>query len=160
MSRRFTLGVTAALILAAACGGSDNGPTDPGTITPPNGTMSARIDGAAWAATAIAVTAQNGHLIVSGGSSNGQGVAIGASTVPGPGTQTIGGNTNAAAQGVITVGTQSWSANAIQGSGTVTITTLTANRAAGTFSFTAPALSAGATPATRVVTAGQFDVRF
>jgi hypothetical protein len=42
----------------------------------------------------------------------------------------------------------------------VTLTTLTANHVVGTFTFTAKALANSVTPATRVVTSGQFDVTY
>ena len=45
------------------------------------------------------------------------------------------------------------------GTGSITLTTLTSNRAAGTFTFTAKPLAGGAT-GDKVVTQGAFDVTF
>ena len=153
-----------ALVLMAAativaCGGGDGGPAspnpNPGTG---NGSMSARIDGAQWTATGVAASGKNGALIVVGTSSAGLAVGFGASMIQGTGTQTFG--PTSAANGGVTATTMSWGANSFQGSGSVTLTTLTATRAAGTFTFTAPALTAGSSPSTRVVTSGVFDVTF
>jgi len=54
---------------------------------------------------------------------------------------------------------QTWSTVAPGSTGSIVITTYTANRIAGTFSFTAAALSGGAT-GTLTVTNGSFDVTF
>ena len=150
----------ASLVFAIACGGSDNkGVTNPN----PNksaGTLSARIDGAAWTATAVSVGVNTGGLIIAGASASGQGLAIGVSRTQGTGTQTFGSNVSAL--GTLTIGTGSWSATGLQGiggTGSVTLTTLTSNRAAGTFTFTAKPLAGGAS-GDRVVTQGAFDVTF
>ena len=55
---------------------------------------------------------------------------------------------------------QGWSASGPNGSGTLTLTSLTSNRATGTFSFTAKAINAAANPSTFCVTNGHFDVQF
>jgi hypothetical protein len=122
--------------------------------------MSARIDGVQWTATNVGVTARNGALIVAGGNPAGIAVGFAASMIQGTGTQNFGPGIVSAANASVTASTMTWGASNFQGSGSVTLTTLTANRATGTFTFTAPALTAGSTPSPRVVTAGQFDVRF
>ncbi|HVT40390.1 MAG TPA: hypothetical protein VHE78_15210 [Gemmatimonadaceae bacterium] len=76
----------------------------------------------------------------------------------GTGTQTIGPGTLAAAN--VLIGSQMWQANSFGGSGTITLTTVTSNRVVGTFTFTAKALVSSVTPATRLVTSGQFDVTY
>ena len=53
-----------------------------------------------------------------------------------------------------------WSAGDSQGSGVISVATLTETRIAGTFSFTAIADSIGLTPTTRVVKNGAFDLEF
>ena len=152
----------ASIGFAVACGGSDSkGVTNPNQRQSA-GTMSARIDGAAWTAVAVSVGVNTNGLIISGANSSGTpiAVAIGMSRQQGTGTQTFGSNANAL--GTLTVGTGSWSATGLQGiggTGSVTLTTLTANRAAGSFAFNAPPLAGGAT-GTKVVTAGVFDVTF
>ena len=158
---RSVLVVVAAATLAACGGGSDGGPASPNpNQNTSKSTMSARIDGVQWTATNVGVSARNGALIVAGGNTAGVGIGFAASMIQGTGAQTFGPGIVSAANGSVTAGTMSWSASKFQGSGTVTLTTLTANRATGTFSFTAPALTAGSTPSPRVVTAGQFDVTF
>ena len=153
--------VLVAAATIAACGGSDGGPAGPNpNQNTSKSTMSARIDGAQWTATNVGVTARNGALIVAGANTSGVGVGFGASMIQGTGTQTFGPGIVSAANGSVTQATMSWSASNFQGSGSVTITTLTANHATGTFQFTAPALVAGSTPSPRVVTSGVFDVTF
>jgi hypothetical protein len=153
--------LVAASISIAACGGGDGGPASPNpNQNTSKSTMSARIDGTQWTATNVGVTARNGSLIVAGANTAGVGVGFGASMIQGTGTQTFGPGIISAANASVTAGTMSWSASNFQGSGSVTIATLTANRAAGTFQFTAPALTAGSTPSPRVVSSGVFDVTF
>ena len=160
MRTTFAAFTIASLVFAVACGGSDSkGVTNPNQ-NQSAGTLSARIDGAAWTASLVSVAVNTNGLIIAGSSASGQGLAIGASRLQGTGTQTFG--TNASALGTLTVGTQSWSATGLSGngsSGTITLTTLTANRAVGTFTFTATPLAGGATT-NKVVTAGAFDVKF
>jgi len=84
---------------------------------------------------------------------------IGLSFVPSVGTQTV--TATGIVIGQVTIGGQTWQASGGAGSsGSVTVSTATATHLVGTFSFTAPALTTGATPATRQVTAGVFDVTF
>lgn len=157
--RRSSLVLIAAASMAACGGGGDGGPAGPNpNQNTSKSTMSARIDGTQWTATNVGVTARNGALIVAGANTAGVGVGFGASMIQGTGTQTFGPGIVSTANGSVTQATMAWSASNFQGSGSVTLTTLTANRATGTFTFTAPALIAGSTPSPRVVTAGQFDV--
>ena len=79
---------------------------------------------------------------------------------PGTGTFPIGPFpiTNGA-NGLLTIGgSQLWAANAIQGSGTITVTTLSATGASGTFSFNLVA-DAPAT-GTKTITNGAFNITF
>jgi hypothetical protein len=55
---------------------------------------------------------------------------------------------------------RAWSASGAQGSGTISITSLTATGASGTFSFTAKALTTNSLPAEYRVTNGTFHVTF
>src|SRR5690348_6991941 len=113
----------ALLVGAVACGGSDgNGPTNPNPQQSA-GTMSARIDGATWTASVVTVAVNANGIIVSGASTNGIGMAVGASRTLGTAAQTFGANGNFNALATMTTGTQSWSATGVQGSnssGTVT----------------------------------------
>ncbi len=146
----------ATVILWVACGGGGKNPAAPNN--PPSGasSMSASIDGTAWSA--IAVTARNANgVVIAAGSDAVRTVTISFAPTA-AGAQKIGPNSVALA--IVAIGGQSWTANAVgQGSGSVNLTTLTANRAVGTFTFTAVATQ-GTTPASRQVTNGKFDVRF
>lgn len=53
-----------------------------------------------------------------------------------------------------------WTVSGSTGSGTVTLETLSDNRATGRFSFTASAVTPSTSPITYRVTRGTFDVRF
>ena len=156
--RRTSAAITiASLAFTLACGGDSKGVMNPN----PNQagkSMSARIDGVAWTAASVSVNVTNLGITISGADASGRGVGLGMSKSLGTGTQTFG--TNASALGTVTVGTQAWSTVSQSGaSGSVTLTTLTANRAAGTFAFTAVPFIGGAT-GNKVVTTGAFDVTF
>ena len=149
----------ASVVFALACGGDSKGVTNPN----PNQagkSMSARIDGAAWTAATVNVSISSLGITIVGSNASGRGIGIAASRSLGTGTQTFG--TNPAALGTFNIGTQSWSATGQPGggsSGSVTLTTLTANHAVGTFAFTATPFVGGGT-GTHVITAGVFDVTF
>jgi hypothetical protein len=64
-----------------------------------------------------------------------------------------------AGTGVVIKGGKSWGSSLQGGTGSVTLTTLTANHIVGTFAFSAVASGGGAT-GTSVVTNGQFDITF
>lgn len=149
--------LTAVLTIAlAACGGDDG--TGP-NIGPNNGTMTATVDGSAWTALQIAAVNNSGIVAISG--SNAALLAIGFGFVGDTtGTYIIGPGFAANANVIDNQNSSSWSANSFQGSGTITVTTLTAAGASGTFSYTAPLATGSGTPATRVVTAGSFDITF
>ena len=151
--------VAVSLLLAVACGGGGGGKTATGPANPGTtgaGSMSATIDGSAWTAVAVTTGITNGVRIISG-SDLARSVAM-SFLVTGTGTQQF---STSVALGVVIIGLQSWDASSSNGAtGSVTITTLTSNRAVGTFSFTAKASTASTTPATRQVTNGKFDVKF
>jgi hypothetical protein len=143
---------TVSILLASISCGGGNGGTGPNT----QADMTAKIDGQSWASTfATAVRNQN-VVIVSGGSSNAIGLAF---AIPdqGPGTYTIGAS--AITNANVGAGGTSWIASAAGGSGSVVVTASSATSIVGTFSFTT-APTAGATPLSRVVTNGKFDVAF
>ena len=168
--------LVAALFATAGCGGS-SAPTAAGATSSPvgtsscsggtaRGTMSARIDGVPWTATCIvlakndAVTCQ--CVAISGGDSAIPQLVAGFGAPNGVGTYPIGPPLNPA-NGVVILGSANppiWSANAIQGSGTATISTLTATSASGTFAFNAVGGVSGGATSTRVVTDGVFNVTF
>lgn len=150
------------LTLAAGCGGDDDNPTSPGGGNG-GGTggvkMSATVDGTAWQA--FTATAINNSGVIAIGSSNASGeIGIGFGFQDaGPGTYTIGPGQIATAN-VISLDGTGWVANDARGSGSIVVTTLTADRIAGTFEFTAMRTVGTGNPATRVVTDGSFDLEF
>jgi len=140
------------LLAAAACGGDST--TGPGTT----GAMSATIDGAHWTSSlGASATHSNGAFAV-GGSNNDFTMAIGFADT-GVGTYDIGqlSPTNAILN---QQGGAAWVANVTGGSGSVTVTSVSATRITGTFNFTAiPLPNSGAT-GNRTITNGTFDITF
>lgn len=156
--RQMLVAVILLILAGTACGGSDGpaGPGGPGGTS--NGTFTARIDNNNWAATIILPA----YTDIAGGAS---GIGAGSPTFTvswahidnqQPGTHTIGQSVGFNAS--LTSGTQQWVASTSGGSGTLTITTRTANRAAGTFSFTMVPSPGSSATGTKQVTNGQFDV--
>ena len=142
-------------ILAAACKDDPAGPDNGGNL--PNGSMSARIDGSNWRATA-AITANYQQGIFAAAGSDGTNTIGFAVATTAPGTFTIGATANVNALLTVTGSTIGWQAVGTTGSGTLTISSLSATGASGTFSFVlAPVGGAGAT---KTVTNGTFSVTF
>jgi hypothetical protein len=161
--RRLAITGAFALALATACGGDKDSTTAPpggttGTVT--NGTFRATINGTSWSANGavgVSRTTTNNIVAVAAVSAT-YTIAFGISNLTAPGTFSLNtGQLNLA--NVSAAAGQSWSTVAPGGSGSIVITTFTANRIAGTFSFTAAALSGGAT-GTVTVTNGSFDVTY
>jgi hypothetical protein len=149
------LAAAGGLLALAACGGSSStGPNNPAG----NAGLSADIDGQAWTASAVQVAVSNG--IVAIGAADQSGTAIGMAF------QDMGTGTYDIAQAspinfTYTSGGQTWAASAIQGTGSLQITTLTANHIVGTFTFSAPGFTGTPVPATtKAVTNGKIDVTF
>ena len=145
------------LLLAAGCGGDDDDPLD---VNPnDNGSMTARVDGAAFTAFSVAGTFNGSVLAVSGIQiSPSQGLTIGVATTA-PGTFTVGTGSSGV-NGIYVSGNSSWSAAGNIGSGTVIITTLSSTRAVGSFNFVMQAQAGSGATGTRTITQGAFDVRF
>jgi hypothetical protein len=155
--RTTVAGMLLLAIALAGCGGDSTGPeiTIP---TPINGSMSARIDGTNWSAVGLTAIASAGSpTIISIGATNTQ-FTLGMAWVDsGPRTYTVGQSIGLNA--TLTSGSSAWNAAATLGSGSITVTTRTAERVAGTFTFTMVPAGAGVT-GTRSVTNGVFDIRF
>jgi hypothetical protein len=144
-------------VLLAACGSS--GPTGPTPLA--NGTFTAKIDGSSFNATSAAVVplgggGGGGGFSIGGGNTGGQ--TIGFAWVGGTGTYPIGA-------GNATIGTHTymghtWSASSAQGSGSITVTSVTASHVTGTFSFVLQPDAASGATGTRTVTAGSFDLTY
>lgn len=159
-----TLALAAALALTvAACG--DDGPTGPGGGD--GDEMAATVGGVAFDPPGLSVqgnfaAAQDLFTLVGTHTSGGSTTVITLNVLGAdePGTYEL--NPNFAGTfgqvGVTTGQTIAvWSTILAPGNGSITFTTLTADRAAGTFQFTGQASNAGAT-GQKTVTSGTFDV--
>jgi hypothetical protein len=162
-----------ALIVAVAtlgCGGGDGGSNNNGNPTTPppggatNGTFTAVVNGAAWSATGqVTVTRlQNNFIGVAGSGfagSTAYAFVVGIANATGPGSHTLALGAGGDGSSVIVGGTTIGWGTAIQGgSGTITVTSLTANRIAGTFNgILVPSSGSGGN---LTVTNGAFDITF
>jgi hypothetical protein len=151
------------LALTAACGSSDK-VTGPGSnascsVKLAHGSMSAKIDGATWCANVGLNTSYNSKILAIGATDNtGQTLGIGVAVLNGPGTYAIGplSATNATLYSTSGGG---WSATLAQGSGSVTINSISATGASGTFAFSMTPANAGSA-GTKNITNGVFNVTF
>jgi hypothetical protein len=146
------------LLSAAACGGSS---TDITAITGAS-SMSATIDGKAWSSSTVSATYQNGVFTIAGTSSDLLTTVTLTVAAQGPGTYSLAFAPNVNSVAMVTkitgVGSaQTWLTGALGGTGTVTISTLSAGHYVGSFSFDAPLTSTGTASVTHV-TNGSFRV--
>ena len=149
---------TAVLVAGVAgCGGDNTGPNGQA-----NGDMTAKIDGASF--TSVTTLAQRnttnaGTIIaISGADAHGTGLGFGFLDA-GVGTYSIGDLTPTNATVLDGTG-KVWTAGAIGGSGTLTVTALDATHVAGTFAYSAVASAGSGATGTKAVTQGVFDVTF
>jgi hypothetical protein len=122
--------------------------------------MTATIDGVAWrGAINVAAIATGNFLVVTGASDIGtpNQILVSFSTPAQVGTQTVGVNNNLVGT-LVTSPPLNWIAAGPSGSGTLTVSTLTATSSTGTFSFVMTASIPGSAP-TKVVTNGAFNAR-
>jgi hypothetical protein len=147
------VGATAMMLgLLVSCGG-DGG-------SGPNGgdaSFSATIDGSAFTALAASTVAQisnQGNFAIVGGNSTGTSITLILYSIGAPGTYPLGVS-GTVRGGLATVGSSSssFSTPASGTAGSVTITQVSTSHIAGTFNFVA-----GASPVTRTVTDGTFDL--
>jgi hypothetical protein len=164
-----TLAVIATLA-ALGCGGSDDdddgNPTGPPGGGATNGSMAAQVGGASWRSIgAITVSRQPQQNVIGFAGTGSAGsttyaVSISIANATGPGTRNL--NIFAGGDGsTLIIGSSAglgWATAAQGASGTLTITSLTANRIVGTFSGTL--FPAGHSAGNLVVTNGTFDVTF
>ena len=145
-----------ATVVAAACGGGgDNGPTQPAQS---DTTLTASLDGGtSFTAATATITSANGRLLII--ASNGPNESMGLGFDLRTGTQSSGTGGTATAS-YVRIGQGSWAAgpNLAASSGTLTLTTASANRVVGTFSFGLVSISG--TPATRQLTNGRIDIKY
>ena len=144
--------LTGSLLAAAACGGDST--TGPGT----SGAISATIDGAHWTSSLGATTSHSSGSYGIGGSNSDATIGL-AFPDAGVGTYDIGqlSPTNVL---LTQQGGATWVASAIGGSGSVTVTSVTASRIVGTFNFTLVPLSGSSATGNRTITNGTFDITF
>ncbi len=146
-----------AVVLSTACGGGD----DEGPLGPPasDTTLTASLDGGtAFSAATMTITSANGRLLII--ASNGPNESMGLGFELRTGAQASGTGGTATAS-YVKIGTGAWAAgpNLAASTGTLTLTTATANHVAGTFSFTLVS-TAASTPPTRQMTNGHIDIRY
>ena len=156
--------LVASLALLAACGGDDSGaPTDPGgnTVTG-DGNITMTVNGASWRSLKAGdrVTRMSNNFYGISGFNTPYNILLGIGNVTGPGTFNLnlstGGNGSSA---IVSTGDGAWGTAFPGGTGTITVTVLTANRIAGTFSFDA-VRGSGSVTGTVQVRNGTFDVSF
>jgi hypothetical protein len=129
------------------------------------GTMSATVNGSAWTAEVISAAAIQGGVLRIAGQDRMKApfVAVGLAVPPKVGTYQVNRATGASVAGsLVDVGSgaaRQWNADGGAGSGTVTLSELTATRARGTFSFTLVHIVTAST-GTKVIANGKFDVWF
>ena len=158
-----------ATVASLACGGGSDDDDDGNPLGPPNGggatngSMTASIGGVNWSATGtVSVTRSDPNYIGLGASGFGGGsayalvVSIANATGPGPHDLNLygGGDGSSLIVGSQTTG---YGTGFQGGSGTITISSLTANRIVGTFLGTLVPTGGGTN---LMVTGGQFDITF
>ena len=114
--------------------------------------------GASFTAATATITSANGRLLII--ASNGPNESMGLGFDLRTGTQSSGTGGTATAS-YVRIGQGSWGAgpNLAASSGTLTLTTASANRVVGTFSF-GLVTTGGSTPATRQLTNGRIDIKY
>lgn len=145
------VGAVAAVGLLVGCGSSPTAPA------PTNGAITATVDGGSFSAVTVAGTYTGGIMGLGGTDSQGRTIGIGGQ-IPGPGTYPIG--PTSPANFSLTIGTASWQAAITLGSGSLTVTSISAAGAKGTFQFTAGPVPGTTASGNKVVTQGAFDVKF
>ncbi len=151
--RQWVVRAGAAGLTMALCGCGTNS----NLLQPTNGSMTAKIDGTSFSAAAVSATYTSGILGLGGTDSQGRTIGIGGQ-VPGPGTYPVG--VTSPANFSVTIGGAGWQAAITLGSGSFTVTSISATGAKGTFQFTAGPVPGTAATGNKVVTAGAFDVTF
>ena len=158
MSTRPALAI-ALVALAAACGSSDKVTgNDTGDIKLAHGSMSAKVDGKVWRASLGLNAAFSQNILAIGGTDQtGQTLGFGVAVLKGTGTYAIA--PLSAANATLYSAGSSWAATLAQGSGTITVNTITSTGASGTFSFTLAPVNQSSL-GNRTVTDGVFNVTF
>lgn len=145
------VGAASVTLALSGCG------SNPTAAQPTNGSITAQVDGGSFTGTTIAATYISGILGMAGTDAQGRTIGIGGQ-VPGPGTYTVG--VTSPANFSLTIGSAGWQAAILLGSGSLTVTSISAAGAKGTFQFTGGPVPGTAATGTKVVTPGAFDVKF
>ena len=158
-----TLAVVATLAAFGCGGGDDDGnPTGPPGGGATNGSLTAQINGTAWSAVGtITVSRQTNFILITGAiyaGSNTSSLVVGIANATGPGSHNLSLLSGDGSSLVVATTTTGYGTAFTGGSGTIPITSLTANRIVGTFSGVLPVSSGSATSLT--ITGGAFDVTF
>jgi hypothetical protein len=144
------------LIAATACGGGSNGPTAPPGGSGP-GTMTAQVNGSAWTATVVKRAFVNSGLVTIQGSDGSRIITIVArASAAGAYSLAVGNGIGHNALYTVISPAANWSTALTGGTGTITITAISATNVSGTFIFTATSSVSGTAPAQ--ITAGQFNL--
>ncbi len=144
-----------ACAVLGACGdddGTNNGGGDDSNI------LTATIDGSAYTSNSsvTAVRATDNSLVITGMSSNNRTIKIELPPVTQPGTYDAGPGFGAIV--TYSIGLSPYVTSATGGTGTVTVTSISATRVAGSFAVTT--VGTGGTVGNRVITNGKFNVDF
>ncbi len=154
--------VRALFVVAAIAFGTGSDCLGDGPRPTSNRTITATIDGSLWsAAESITGSYTDGRLTLTGQNTGGESIEITVTTST-TGTFVIGGFGGGSLTFILTDTrtARSWRAFTANGSGTLTLSAISATRAVGTFSFTALPTPASGAVGNRVVAAGMFDVTF
>ncbi len=140
-------------VLVASCSkdSSTNTPTTTSSIK-------AKVDGTSWDGSAAAVGSFKTNQLLVSGQGNGMYITIVLYDISTTGTYQLGVLTNNHNVNIIE-GSKSWLVSPQLGSGTVTVSTLTATEVTGTFSFTAPPSPNTPGIGTKTVTEGTFSIK-
>ena len=145
------------LLSLVACGGGSTAPNSGSNSC--TASLSATVNGVAWCSPAGAGVFQHSIVSIAGidaGLTSSIAFAFAAAV---PGTYSLAFGNNNGGFATYTKSGQGWGSGLSGGTGSVTLTTLTANHAAGTFTFDAVPSNGGAT-GTIHVTNGTFNITF
>ena len=150
--------LSAAFLSVISCGGSSTGPNSSGSnscSTP----LSAMVNGVAWCSPLPQATVSKSIVSIAGfdsGITSSLGFAVVANA---PGTYSLTFANGNGGSATYSKAGQGWSSGLAGGTGSVTITTLTASHIVGTFAFDAVPASGGASGTIHVVS-GQINMTF
>jgi hypothetical protein len=146
----------AGVTLFSSCNKNDD---DSGTPAGSNGSISLKVDGSTWnASLAVQAVNSNGVINVTGSDSNAKQAGVTLYGVTAPGTYQVGppnaGNMLRWTEGLGQ--TDTYQANGVIGTGTVTVTELSDSKIKGTFSFT----GYNTAQTSKQITEGKFEANF